>query len=127
MTIHEASAETLIELTSQGLTFVYFHDPWYPPSRALLPWLEALAAELDGRMRFVRADFYEFHEIMRAHQICFAPASFIIERDQRSGALVVYQKQAGAFKGDLRRMIARSLDARGARQARPLSPEARPR
>lgn len=115
MTIQDTRAGSFVELAGPELTFVFFHDQWSDTSNAMMPAVEALAAEFGGRLRFVRASFYDFWGLMAEQRVYRAPASLIARRSPASGEPLIAQALFGACSHEqLRRMIAQALDSAGA-------------
>jgi thioredoxin len=61
---------------------VDFHAPWCGPCKVLGPWLEHLAAQLGGRVKFARVNVDDVPELAARYQITGVPTLILFRGGQ---------------------------------------------
>jgi thioredoxin 1 len=91
-------------LSASTLTVVDVTAPWCGPCRLIAPFLERLAEEYAGRVRFGKVDVDESPDIPRRYELKGIPAVLLFKEGK-----VVERIQGAKTKGDYRAAIERHL------------------
>lgn len=91
-------------LEQEGLTVVDFWAPWCPWCRRLLPVFEELSEEYKGKMRFVKVNVDDEHEIAQRYGIMSLPTLGFFCNGRAVGELVGYLPKP-QLKAELDKML----------------------
>jgi len=90
--------KSIIEVTQSGFetevlqaslpVVVDFYAPWCGPCKMLAPLLEQLAAEFEGRIKFIKANVDDTPELASKYQITGVPTLALFRGGQPIDALV---------------------------------------
>jgi len=83
--LNESEFESQVRQDS-GLVLVDFYAPWCGPCRMLAPFLEKLAQEFAGRVRFVKINVDEAPSLAASYEITGVPTLILFK-----GGLIIDQ------------------------------------
>lgn len=86
--IHVNQQQFQTEVTQSKIPVVVdFYATWCPPCRALVPILDRLANEFDGRIKFVKVNSDEEHSLASEYNVTALPTLVLIEDGLNRGQL----------------------------------------
>ena len=93
-TMTELNEETFDAAVKSGVTLVDFWASWCGPCRMLMPVLEQLAGEWEGRAAFVKVNVEEAPQLAARYQVSNVPALFIFKDGQVVNQFVGMQSKS---------------------------------
>jgi len=80
-------------LNSKETVLVDFFAPWCPPCRVLLPILEELAKEYEGKIKFTKLNVEDAPEIAEEYQVFSVPTLIIFKEGKEIERIVGLDKK----------------------------------
>jgi len=74
--------ENMHEEVSEGVILVDFYADWCQPCKMMMPSLETVASEFDGKARIGKVDIEKHQDLAKQHGISSIPTLFVFKNGE---------------------------------------------